>query len=81
MLGEKLPERRVHGRGVAKDLGYVWSKEHQIRTFVVAGVVLPSYASRSCGLLADFEIAVVILIHRVFVLRPLPQLQIRLPVR
>jgi hypothetical protein len=68
VLGEKLPERRIHGRGVAEDLGYAWSEEHQIRTFLVEGVVLPSYASRSRGLLGDFEIVVAILIHTVFVL-------------
>ena len=73
MIGEKLPEGRVHGRGVAKNLGYVWSEEYQIRTLLVAGVVLPPYASRSRGLLGDFEFVVVILIHTVFVLRPLPR--------
>ena len=66
MLGKKLPECRVHRRGVAEDLGYVGSKEHQIRVFPVAGVVLSPYAFRSRGLLGDFEIAIVILIHRVF---------------
>jgi hypothetical protein len=68
VLGEKLPESRVHRRGVAKNLGYVWSEEHQIRTLVVAAVVLPPYSTRSRGLLGDLEIVVVILIHRVFVL-------------
>ena len=73
MIGEKLPECRVHGRRVAKYLGYVRSEEHQIRTFLVAGVVLPPYTSRSRGLLGDLEIVIVILIHRVFVLWLLPR--------
>ena len=73
MLDEKLPECRIHGRGVSEDLGYVRSKKHHIRTFLITGVVLPTYSSRSRGLLGDLEIVVVILIHRVFVLWPLPR--------
>jgi len=56
MLCEKLPERRVHGRGVAKNFSYVWSEKHQIRACLVAGVILPPNPSRSRGLLGDFEI-------------------------
>lgn len=65
MVGEKLPESRVHRRGVTENLGYVRSEEHQIRAFPVPRVVLPSYAVRGRSLLGDFEIAVVILIHSV----------------
>lgn len=47
-------------------LGYVRSEEHETRTFPVARVILTAHSSWSRGLLGNFQIAIVILIHRFF---------------
>lgn len=75
VIREELTERCVHGSGIMKDLSHVWSKKDDVRAFLITLVELSSHPSRSPGLFGDFQVFVVILIHRVFVQPMLPLAQ------